>query len=146
MLRFIKLSSIIAVLFLSHAAMAGENALRAGSVWKNQSGSTITFTSVDPASGQLSGIYINNAQGYSCQGTPYPVTGYIYETLLSWSVRWSNATEDCKSITGWTGYFDSASGTIKTDWMLVYKNTISDGKDVFKPVSLLKTQGLISTR
>ena len=146
MLRFIKLFSIIAVLFLSHAAMAGKNTLTAGSVWINQSGSTITFTSVDPTNGQLSGFYINNAKGYSCQGIPYQVTGYTYGTLISWSVNWRNAYQDCQSMTGWTGFYDPSSGTFKTSWNLVFNNKISDGNDVFKPVSLLKTQGLISAR
>ena len=146
MLRFIKLFSIIAVLFLSHAAMAGKNTLTAGSVWINQSGSTITFTSVDPTNGQLSGFYINNAKGYSCQGTPYQVTGYTYGTLISWSVLWKNLHQNCQSITAWTGYLDSASGMIITDWKLVFNNKISDGKDKFSRVPQLKTKGLISAR
>jgi len=144
MLRYIKLFSIIAVLFLSHAAMAGEKAITAGSVWKNEGGSIFTITSIDPASGQMSGNYINNMKGYKCQGTPYPVTGYVYGNMISWSVSWRTnklsdiAGNDCNSVTGWTGYYDSASNKILTDWNLAYLAApsiykIMKDKDTFSP-------------
>jgi len=140
MLKLFKISTIITILFINYGAMAAEQSLEALSVWKNQSGSTFTINSINPTTGQLSGVYINNASGYSCAGTPYAATGYAYNNIISWSVLWSNAYENCQSITGWTGYVNS-SGAIKTVWELVYNNQISTGNDVFNYVSQVTTKG-----
>ena len=113
---------IIPFLLVGQSAFADEQALQSLSVWQNQNGSTLTIDSVDPATGQMTGSYINNASGYSCQGTPYPITGYVYDNHIGWVVRWSNASEDCQAITSWTGYY--ASEVITTDWNLVYGTQI----------------------
>lgn len=102
---------------------------------------SLTFTP-DPSSGKiydLSGYYINNAPGFSCRGTPYALTGryYVNTQTLSFNVVWTNASEDCQSVTGWTGYINLSSPlTIQTDWNLAYVNssgqkTIDSGSDVF---------------
>ena len=108
------------------------------------SGSTLAIEAIDPTTGQMTGRYTNNASGYSCQGTAYPVIGYIYNDLIGWAVRWSNTHEDCKSITDWTGYYDSGTRTITTKWNLVYGTKISPGSDTFRQVPQRTSQGLKS--
>lgn len=121
-----------------------KSAVAAATSWKNQSGSTMSldFTQ-DPSNpniGIVTGSYINNAAGYACQGTPYPVTGRYYTNNLtiSFNVIWSNAYANCQSVTGWTGYFayTGSQWQIITNWNLAYETgggqmTISSGADTF---------------
>lgn len=116
----------------------------AATSWKNQSGSTMSLDfAVDPSNpniGIVTGSYINNAAGYACQGTPYPVTGRYYTNNLaiSFNAVWSNAYANCQSVTGWTGYFayTSSGWQIVTNWNLAYETgsgqmTIASGADTF---------------
>jgi hypothetical protein len=84
---------------------------------------------------------VNNAAGFGCQGTHYPLSGiyYIGSSTMSFSVAWSNAYADCKSVTGWTGYYSYSDQRIHTDWNLAYLQStgnpmIASGSDVFSPV------------
>lgn len=116
-----------------------------GSVWKNQSGSVavLTFTTspTQPSTWDVSGYYVNNAQGTGCIGTPYPLTGVYYggsnPPMISFSVAWSNASSVCNSSTGWTGY-QTSNGTdvqFMTAWNLAYQGSsggaILAGEDIF---------------
>ncbi len=116
----------------------------AASTWRNQDGSTMALTfTADPSNPGvyfLSGSYINNAAGYACQGTPYPLTGRYYANTLtaSFNVVWSNAYADCQSVTGWTGYFSAGASAwqFTTDWNLAYQDAsgnmkIESGSDRF---------------
>ena len=113
------------------------------SSWMNQRGSVANL-SFAPSPGQphtyiVSGTFVNNAAGYNCIGTPYPISGFYYTEakVISFTVAWSNATEDCRSITGWTGYFDYSlnPARLETDWNLAYSGStgpqILQGKDIF---------------
>ncbi|MXN63414.1 hypothetical protein GR183_00725 [Stappia sp. GBMRC 2046] len=133
---------VLALVFfcVSSVAMADGASLTALSVWENQRGSKLTIETIDPTTGVLTGNYINNAAGYGCIGSPYRVVGYVYGNLIGWSVRWSNAHEDCQSITSWTGYYQN--GTITTQWELVYGTQINDGADMFTSVAKRELQGL----
>lgn len=118
--------------------------LRALSAWTNQSGSTLYIDSVAP-SGQLTGSYINRAQGFGCQNTAYPVTGWVYGTAITFTVLWENAVESCNSITSWTGFY--FQGAITTLWQLVMNGSTSTGQivqgsDVFKPTTQKKSPSL----
>lgn len=64
----------------SHAA----GHIQAMSAWTNQSGSTLYINSI-ASNGQLTGTYINRAAGYGCQNTPYPVTGWIYGSAITFT-------------------------------------------------------------
>ena len=112
--------------------------------WTNQGGSTMTLTFNCSESQYgvctLSGTYVNNVSGFLCQGTPYPLSGvyYINTQTISWSVAWSNAHEDCASVTGWTGYIVLPSSPLQltTNWNLAYLTdesgqAILQGKDTF---------------
>lgn len=135
------------LLSLANAASAHEakkQAIQALSAWTNQSGSTFYIDSVAP-SGQLTGHYINRAQGYGCQNTAYPATGWIYGTAITFTVDWINATEACNSITSWTGFY--YNGQITTLWQLVVNGSTStsqiiQGSDVFKPDTQVKRKSL----
>jgi len=120
--------------------------LRALSAWTNQSGSTLYIDAVAP-SGQLTGSYINRAQGFGCQNTAYPVTGWVYGTAITFTVLWENAVESCNSITSWTGFY--FQGTITTLWQLVINGStspqqIAQGSDVFQPTAQKKSPSLRS--
>ena len=111
--------------------------------WKNQSGSIASLSFV-PSTSQpgvyiVSGNYVNNAAGFNCQGTPYPLSGAYYAAnqTISFAVAWSNGSDDCASVTGWTGYLDLSKTPweMVTFWNLAYLSAggsqILQGKDNF---------------
>jgi len=138
---------IVTFLFLAgltSIAQAG-NLLQAGSAWTNQSGSTLYIRSISP-NGLLTGAYINRAAGYQCQNTPYPVTGWVYGTAITFTTKWKNSTESCNSITAWTGFL--YQGQIKTLWQLVINGSSStrqiiQGSDTFTPASAKANKSLL---
>jgi len=116
--------------------------------FENQRGSNMTVVfSQDPATTniyEMAGHYINNADGFPCRGTPYPLVGFLdcASEAISFSVVWSNEHENCKSATGWTGIVQSHSGSVKitTQWNLAYVDekgspVIENGSDVFTETS-----------
>lgn len=130
--------------FADDHAMSPEIKLVAGaSNWVNQSGSVAQFvftpSPTQPQTYEVSGNYINNAQGTGCKGTPYPLSGAYYSgnQIISFSVVWSNASANCQSATGWTGYFDfsGSQAVLKTDWNLAFYSgstpAIQQGQDDF---------------
>lgn len=103
------------------------------SAWTNQSGSTLYIDSIG-SNGQLTGTYINRAQGYGCQNIAYPVTGWVYGTAITFTTTWQSAAESCNSITAWTGFL--YQGQIQTLWQLVINGSSStkqiiQGADTF---------------
>ncbi|ALS96033.1 avidin/streptavidin family protein [Xanthomonas oryzae] len=92
--------------------------------WKNQLGSTLTITAVQP-SGLLSGTYISPS---GTTGSVYPLVGWFANPVagstalsklpaITFSVQWGNYG----SMTAWTGTCDASGGvpTITTVWHLV---------------------------
>lgn len=130
----------------------GMGLLASGSSWTNQSRSvaSLTFTaSSQPNTYVVTGNYVNNAAGYRCQGAPYPLSGiyYLNTQTISFSVVWSNSSEDCQSV---TGYFDLSQSpiTMTTNWNLAYSTgsgqAIAQGKDVFTNTSVVTSERLIA--
>ena len=120
-----------------------------GSSWTNQSGSTLHIKSVDPNSGQLTGSYINRAPGYQCQNIPYPVTGWVYGTAITFTTNWKSTTQSCNSITSWTGFYNN--GKIETLWQLVINGSTSTsqiihGNDVFSLSPIVENKSLLEKR
>lgn len=116
------------------------------SAWNNQSGSTLYIESIDPNSGLLTGTYINKASGYGCQNHPYPVTGWVYGTAITFTTNWKSSGESCNSITSWTGFYDK--GKITTLWQLVINGSTStsqilQGEDVFTRDAMEENKSLI---
>jgi hypothetical protein len=101
--------------------------------WVNQSGSVMNFTVNSDMS--IVGSYINNAAGTGCQGTSYPLSGWINGNNIAWTVSWSNPSADCNSVTGWAGYYDPNSDSIISSWSLAYQSgsggQIQLGNDTF---------------
>jgi hypothetical protein len=124
---------------LAARADEGSSFLASSSSWINQSGSTMTL--VFGSGGSVTGSYINNAAGFACQGTPYPIAGWVLGNFISIAVAWNNAYANCNSVTGWTGYAvqDGGSVAIMTNWNLAYQGAsgpaIMAGQDVFKPLT-----------
>jgi hypothetical protein len=138
------------LMFIALAAPAfahaqGADQVQAGSAWVNQLGSVLHIDSVG-SNGQLTGTYVNKAPGFRCQGTPYPVAGWVYGTAITFTTRWQNPSESCNSITSWTGFY--SQGQIKTLWQLVVNGSsntgqILQGSDVFTPVTHKKNESLM---
>lgn len=134
--------------FIPVAFAEKDSELQALSAWTNQSGSTLFIDSIS-ASGQLTGTYVNRASGYQCQNSPYPVTGWIYGSAITFTTDWRNSTESCNSITAWTGFY--YQGTIQTLWQLVINgssntNQIIKGEDIFSPATAKSYDSLVSKK
>ncbi len=126
---------VAGILTATPAAVAQDNALATASSWVNQNGSVMSFSLM--ANGTISGTYVNNAPGFQCQGTPYPLTGFINGNTIAWSVQWNNANQNCNSVTAWGGYYDANAMMIVTNWVLAYQQASGGGatqlgKDMFK--------------
>ena len=114
--------------------MADSNSqIQVPSAWKNKRGSTFYLDEISN-SGKLTGTYINRASGFGCQNIPYPVTGWIYGTAITFTTKWQSGIESCNSLTAWTGFVNQARNEIETDWNLVYGDKIMPGKDTFSLV------------
>ena len=143
-------SIIIAVVFtlMSFSAFADENksaTLTALSSWTNQSGSTLYIDSIG-TNGLLAGTYINREADYGCQNIPYPVTGWVYGTAITFNTIWQSSSESCNSITAWTGFL--YQGQIHTLWQLVINGSTSasqilKGSDIFSPSASVVNKSLI---
>lgn len=130
---FYALFAVPLFLISSFACADTAESIQSLSAWTNQSGSTLYIDSVG-SNGQLTGTYINRAQGYGCQNIAYPVTGWVYGTAITFTTIWESTTESCNSITAWTGFV--YKGQIQTQWQLVVNGSTSttqivQGKDTF---------------
>jgi Avidin family len=124
---------------------SGATSIEALSAWTNQSGSTLYIDAIAP-NGQVSGHYINRAQGYGCQNIAYPMTGWLYANSITFTVKWQSTTQSCNSITSWTGFF--YGGKINTLWQLVVNGSTSTsqilkGSDTFTPTTVLEMKSLV---
>lgn len=108
------------------------------STWENQSGSTMTITV--EADGTVTGQYINRAKGTGCQNSPYSLVGRVNGDFIGFSVAWINGSENCNSVTSWTGEAQQNDAPnspiqIKTVWNLAYslggQLKIQPGEDTF---------------
>lgn len=131
------------------AADTGQSAavesLKGHTVWVNTRGSQMSISV--SASGHISGSFINHDGNFSCQNTPYPISGWVDGTAVSFSVRWDNQFENCNSVTGWTGFLDTAGGKIETHWNLSVSGStdpsqILAGTDTFSLASKVESASL----
>lgn len=140
------------------AAMLGLTASQATSAqvsfksgtWENELGSTMTITTVDPNSGQLSGYYVTAvaAPGCSAVGIQQPLTGWysVTSSAITFAVNW--LAPGCNSVASWSGRYNASTQKIDTIWTLTGKAGWSDmniGTDTFwaqgtGPKSLKKTK------
>src|SRR5262249_13983912 len=73
------------------------------SVWEDQRGSIMKVLRVDRATGNFSGVYISNAQGFECAGTSYPLEGRAIGPEVFFRVVWRSYAADCHAATTWHG-------------------------------------------
>ncbi|MGY4616030.1 hypothetical protein ACVWZ4_001257 [Bradyrhizobium sp. USDA 4472] len=126
MARFLGFMLFAHLLFVS--AQATAQGLPAPSYWKNERGSELFVWSVN--SGAIQATFTNRAQGFSCQGIPYPASGAVNSTGLYFVVTFAQ----CNSFTRWIGAVNGS--TIPTSWTLFYvdkygKPSKTKGTDTF---------------
>jgi hypothetical protein len=111
-------SRFVAVIALLAAATitAFAQSLPVPSYWLNQRGSEMKLYSIDPQ-GNFVGVYINHAQGFDCQGTPFPLSGHARGATVTFTVVWTNPWQDCRSTTIWHGVVQGRS--MPTKWVLL---------------------------
>ncbi|MCF7794235.1 MAG: avidin/streptavidin family protein [Candidatus Cloacimonetes bacterium] len=107
----------------------------ANSSWTNAAGSILNIETVDEVNGKLSGYYINKEESFPCRNIPYPLTGFIYEDCITFSVIWKSDTESCDALTTWIGKIEG--NEISTSWQLVNHEmtditNLMSGKDNFR--------------
>ncbi|MDA9409755.1 MULTISPECIES: avidin/streptavidin family protein [unclassified Bradyrhizobium] len=102
---------LIAQFFLV-AAQAGAQGLPAPSYWKNERGSELFVWSAN--GGSIQGTFTNHAQGFACQGIPYPASGAARPTGLYFVVTFGQ----CNSFTRWVGKINGLQ--MPTLWTLFY--------------------------
>lgn len=131
--------------FADDSSTIARESLKGHTIWVNARGSQMSISV--SSSGRVSGSYINRDGNYSCQNTPYPISGWVDGTAISFSVQWDNRFENCNSVSGWTGFFDAASGEIETKWNLSVSGStdpsqILAGTDTFSLVRKAETAAL----
>jgi hypothetical protein len=126
------LCAVVALLAAMPARAQQQPQAQVVGAWTNQSGSTLYIDSVAPG-GMVTGRYINRAAGFACQNTAYPVTGWLNGTAITFSVIWTNSTQSCNSVTGWTGSFDLSFTTLSTNWVIARNGSreLTTGQSVF---------------
>ncbi|TYL75334.1 avidin/streptavidin family protein [Bradyrhizobium cytisi] len=129
MKRFLGLLLIAQFFFCSGEVMA--QGLSAPSYWKNERGSELFIWSAN--NGAIQGTFTNHAQGFACQGIPYPASGAIGPTGLYFVVTFAQ----CNSFTRWVGKTNGSQ--MPASWMLFYvdkngKPSKLKGADVFTRV------------
>ena len=92
------------------------------SVWQSQSGAILKVLNADPATGNLTGVFISSPTG-QCPAVPYDLAGHVqgprvvFQTARNW-------TADCSVTTVWSGRFISPT-TVATRW--VATSVVPDG-------------------
>ncbi len=110
------LRSVLAfVAVVAACSAAAAEVLPAPSVWKNQRGSELTVTKVEP-NGNFTGTFVNRAPGFGCQNEPFDASGHAWSRRVVFTVVWKNAKQDCRSTTTWFGLMTSK--TMQTTWQL----------------------------
>ena len=87
--------------------------------WYNQLGSSMT---IKVTNGSVAGSY-HTGVGAPKPADAFEVIGFVYDDLLSFMVRWKNATKDFGSMTAWVGQMtkddDGQTDRLDTLWHLV---------------------------
>ena len=125
--------SLGAAFSIAAPQVSAQPASPSGGTWASDHGSVPVIRSVG-ADGSLPGTYTNNAPGYRCAGTAFPLAGWTDGPRISHAVRWKNASLGCTSITAWTG--DIHDGRLGVEWVLTYEedggSNIRIGSDSYR--------------
>ncbi|WP_407114241.1 avidin/streptavidin family protein [Bradyrhizobium sp. LMG 9283] len=125
------LGFLVIAQFCLLCAEARAQGLPAPSYWKNERGSELFVWSAN--SGSIQGTFTNHAQGFACQGIPYPASGAVRPTGLYFVVTFAQ----CNSFTQWVGKVNGPQ--MPTSWTLFYvdkngKPSKLKGADIFTRV------------
>jgi Avidin family len=112
------MSRLVTALLLVVAATVSvfAQSLPVPSYWTNQRQSQMKLYYMDPQ-GNFTGVYINNAQGFGCQGTPFALTGHAAGANVTFTVVWNNGIQNCNSTTIWRGVVTGQK--LPTNWILI---------------------------
>jgi opacity protein-like surface antigen len=119
--------ALVFVVVTSVSALA--QALPVPSYWLNQRGSEMKLFNIDPL-GVFRGVYINHAQGFACQNTPFALNGRVTGNSVVFTVVWNSGIQDCNSKTVWQGTVTGR--TISTHWVLYTPNGNQYCTDIFQ--------------
>jgi avidin family protein len=132
MVKHIRIVVALATGLLLVPATGSAQSFAPNSIWTNQTGARLTIESI-AADGSFTGSLVNRGGDFACRNAPYHVSGWIDGQKIAFSVRWTNTTANCQSITTWNGFVGPKG--LQTQWVLVYLKkgdpTISSGKDLF---------------
>jgi hypothetical protein len=122
--------AVIALIVLAAASVSSfAQGMPSWSFWTNQRGSYMKIFNVEP-SGKFTGLYVNNAPGYPCQGLPgFALNGRSTGSNVTFTVHWNNGIQNCNSTTTWTGVINGRS--LPTSWILWGPHGIQRGHDLF---------------
>jgi len=110
MFRFLAVTAFT----LAMACSAGAQTMATPVKWQNQRGSELTITSID-ATGALKGTFVNKAEGFECQNTPFDVTGRLFRSSEIFFVV---TFGPCNTVTRWRGNIRGSK--MRTYWLLTY--------------------------
>jgi hypothetical protein len=117
MTSFVAARVTVTIALLVAATIAAcAQSLPVPSYWLNQRGSEMKLYTID-GQGNFVGVYINHAQGFACQGTPFPLAGHASGAKVTFTVVWTNPWQNCHSTTIWHGIVNGRS--LPTKWVLV---------------------------
>jgi len=140
----IVVTGLLAALFNGLASAAGPTCSNFQGEWKNELGSTMSISNMNPTTGALAGTY-QSPSGTS--GQKFPLAGWTNKaaaqsgkdnvSVIAFSVQWGAYG----SITSWTGSCKEERGvpTIRTLWHLASSNSqfawdhITSNSDIFTP-------------
>ena len=120
---------VLAAACITGCGSAKSQTVQPNTTWVNGRGSELAITAIDP-DGSIRGTFINKAENFSCRDTPFEIKGWIEGQTVTFSVRWRNATADCRSITSWIGYL--SNNRIITDWDLAYIDAIEQRPMIYR--------------
>ena len=104
---------IIAAVFLLLASTAASSAQGLSpSVWQSQRGALLKVLSVDPATGNFTGVFVSGPAG-TCPGVPYDLAGRVHGPRVVFQTS-RNWTTDCRATTVWSGRFVSPTTVAAT--------------------------------
>ncbi|WP_247567309.1 avidin/streptavidin family protein, partial [Bradyrhizobium sp. 151] len=114
--RSFNMKRLLGLLLLAHSFFLSAEAIAQGlpapSYWKNERGSELFVWSAN--SGAIQGTFTNHAQGFACQGIPYPASGAVSPAGLYFVVTFAQ----CNSFTRWVGKLNGSQ--MPTSWTLFY--------------------------
>jgi Avidin family len=104
---------LVLLLVTGSAPTAIAQSLPEWSIWKNQRTSLLIVTKV--SADIFMGTFINNAQGFKCQGVAVPIAGKSTGDKVTFVANFAPCSN---TITAWKGTL--SGNTITADWDLWY--------------------------